>query len=169
MDALPGRSYNGRVSAVYPAASATNRVFSLRVTVSNPQNELRPGMFARGGIVTRVARNVPIVPATALVPLASAQGFQPNTSSDEPIASGTQTPPQQIVVVGPGHTAQPRRVQIGIQNQQQAEITGGVQPGEQIVIVGQQGLKQGDKLTLEDQNGNPLGGSAGRRSAQVPQ
>jgi len=157
IDALPGKTYNGKVSAVYPAASATNRVFTLRVTVSNPQSELRPGMFARGSIVTKVARNVPVIPATALVPLASTQGFQPNTSSNEPVASGTQTAPQQVVVVGANHTAQPRRVQIGIQNQQQAEITGGLQRGEQIVVVGQQGLKQGDKLAIEDQNGNPIG------------
>ena len=170
VDAVAGRSYQGWISAVYPAASATNRAFSLRVTVDNPREELRPGMFARGSIITRVARNVPVVPVTALVPLASTQGFQPNTSSDEPIASGTQTPPQQVVVVGPNRTALPRPVQIGIQNQQQAEITGGLQPGEQIVIVGQQGLKKGDKLTIEDQNGNPVGGSpGGRRSAQAIQ
>ena len=168
VDALPGKTFNGTVSAVYPAASATNRVFTLRVTVSNPQNQLRPGMFARGSIVTKVARNVPIVPASALVPLASAQGFQPNVSSNEPIASGTQTLPQQVVVVGPNHTAQPRAVTIGIQNQQQAEITSGLKSGEQIVIVGQQGLKSGDKLAIEDQNGNFTGRSKAQSASSAP-
>ena len=157
IDALPGKKYQGRVSAVYPAASATNRVFSLRVTVSNPANELRPGMFARGSIITNVARNVPVIPATALVPLASAAGFQANASSDAQIASGLQTPKQQVVVVGPNNIAQPRPVQIGIQNQQQAQITSGLQPGDTIVIVGQQGLKRGDKLTIIDANGNRIG------------
>jgi len=171
VDALPGKSYSGKVSAVYPAASATNRVFSLRVTVANP-GELRPGMFARGSIVTRVARNVPVVPATALVPLASQQGFQPNQSSNEPIAAGLQTAAQQVVVLGPNNTAQPRPVKIGIQNQQQAQITGGLQPGEKIVVVGQQGLKSGNKLTIIDANGNPVGdGGRGRghRTAQATQ
>ena len=162
VDALPGRSYRGRVSAVYPAASATQRAFSLRVTVANPGGELRPGMFARGSIVTRVARNVPIVPATALVPLASQAGFQANTSSDAEIASGTQTSAQQVVLVGPGNTALPRPVQVGIQNQQQAQITAGLRPGDRIVTVGQQGLKKGDKLAI--QNG---GGGAGALSAQA--
>jgi len=171
VDALPGKTYGGKVSAVYPAASATNRQFSLRVTVSNPSNELRPGMFARGSIVTRVARNVPIVPATALVPLASTQGFQPNTSSDEQVAAGTQTSAQQVVLVGPHGTAQPRPVKVGIQNQQQAEITGGLKAGDTIVIVGQQGLKAGEKLTVVDANGDPVGGGRGgghgRRTAQA--
>jgi len=168
VDALPGKSYQGKISSVYPAASATNRVFSLRVTVANPNNELRPGMFARGSIITRIARNVPVVPATALVPLASQQGFQANESSDTPIAAGTQTSAQQVVVVGPNNTAQPRPVKIGIQNQQQAQIMSGVQTGEKIVIVGQQGLKRGDKLTIIDANGNPAGGR-GRRTAQTGQ
>jgi HlyD family secretion protein len=170
VDALPGKSYTGKVSAVYPAASAADRQFSLRVTVSNPSNELRPGMFARGSIVTRVARNVPLVPATALVPLASTQGFQPNTSSDEQVAAGTQTSAQQVVLVGPHGTAQPRAVKVGIQNQQQAQITGGLKAGDTIVIVGQQGLKAGDKLTLVDANGDPVGGPGGghgRRTAQA--
>lgn len=166
VDARPGKSYQGKVSAVYPAASATNRVFSLRVTVSNPAGELRPGMFARGSIITRVARNVPVVPATALVPLASQSGFQANDSSDAQIASGTQTSAQQVVVVGSNNTAQPRPVKVGIQNQQQAQITSGVRAGENIVIVGQQGLKRGDKLTIIDANGNPVGGR-GRRTAQA--
>ena len=166
IDALPGHSYQGKVSAVYPAASATNRVFSLRVTVANPNNELRPGMFARGSIITRVARNVPVVPATALVPLASQSGFQPNDSSDATVAAGTQTSAQQVVVVGPNNTALPRPVKIGIQNQQQAQITSGLQPGEKIVIVGQQGLKKGDKLAILDNNGNPAGGRS-RPAAQA--
>ena len=165
---FPVRAIQGKVSAVYPAASATNRVFSLRVTVSNPGGELRPGMFARGSIITRVARNVPVVPSVALVPLASQQGFQANGSSDEQISQGLQTSAQQVVVLGPNNTAQPRAVKVGIQNQQQAQITSGLQPGESIVIVGQQGLKRGDKLTVIDANGNPVGGR-GHQTAQAAQ
>lgn len=150
VDALPGKTYAGKISAVYPAASASNRGFSLRVTVRNPSNELRPGMFARGSIVTDVARNVPVVPATALIPVAAAGGFQANESSDARIASGTQTAAQQVVMVGPNSTAQPRPVKIGIQTQQEAEITSGLQAGDKIVVVGQQGLKKGDKLAIQN-------------------
>ena len=125
-------------------------------------------MFARGSIVTKVARNVPVVPSIALIPLASTEGFQPNISSNEPIASGTQASSQQVVVVGPDHTAQPRPVKIGIQNQQQAEITSGLKPGDQIVVVGQQNLKQGDKLTVEDKSGKPVGRFRTRSASSTP-
>ncbi len=167
VDALPGRKYSGRVSAVYPAASAANRVFSLRVSINDPGRELRPGMFARGGIVTRVARNATLVPANALVPLASTQGFQPNTSSNETIAAGTQSAAQQVIIIGADNTAQPQAVKIGIQNQKQAQITSGLQPGQTIVIVGQQGLKKGQKVAVVDADGAPVDG--GKRSAQAAQ
>lgn len=167
VDALPGHKYMGKVTAVYPAASATNRVFSLRVTITDPGHELRPGMFARGSIIIDIARNATLVPANSLVPLASTSGFQPNTSSNEVIASGTQTSPQQVVVVGPNNTAQPQAVKIGIQNQQQAQVTSGLQPGQTIVIVGQQGLKQGQKIAIVDANGAVIGG--GKRGAGAAQ
>ena len=71
-------------------------------------------------------------------------------------------------MVGPNNTALPRAVKIGIQNQQQAQVTSGFQPGESIVVVGQQGLKRGDKLTVIDASGNPVGGR-GHRTAQATQ
>ena len=148
VDALPGVTFAGKVARVYPAASNTNRVFTLRVNVANIGNRLRPGMFARGLITTRTMRNVPIVPASALLPIVSAQGFAANTSSDAPIASGTQSGAQQVVLVGPDNTAVLRPVKVGIATMQNAEIMQGLQGGEQIVIVGQQGLQNGDKLAI---------------------
>lgn len=158
-DALPGKTFTGRVVRVYPAASSGGRVFSLRVSVFNPTNELRPGMFARGGIVTREARHVPIVPATALVTVASAQGFEANTSSTGVIGSGTETPPQQVVVVGPNNTAQLRPVRVGIATMQKAQITSGLNGGERIVVVGQRSLKNGDKLAILNGSGAPGDGT----------
>ena len=66
-DALPGKVYLGKVAAVYPAATTGTRTFSLRVNIPNPRNELRPGMFARGALLTEEHRNVVLVPVTALV------------------------------------------------------------------------------------------------------
>ena len=168
IDALPGHTYAGKVSAVYPATTGTDRTFGLRVALSSAGGELRPGMFARGNIVTRVAREVPIVPATALVPVAAAQGFEANSSSDAPIAEGTQSPPQQVVVVGPGNVAEVRKVKVGIQTQQQAQIMSGLKAGETIVTVGQTGLRNGDKLAvINDTDGGNDNKAAQRTRTQA--
>ena len=164
-DALTGKTYSGKVAAIYPAASASGRVFSMRVTISNPNNELRPGMFARGSLVTKIARNVPLVPTTAIVPAASAQGFESNTSSNASITTSDAAAPQQVIVLGSGNQAVVRRVQIGISTMTETQIKQGVSPGEQIVTVGQQGLKNGDKLAV--QNGSGGGNDRNKKTAQA--
>ena len=166
-DALPGKTFAGRVVRVYPAASAGSRVFTLRVGVDNPTYALRPGMFARGDITTREERNVALVPATAVIAAVSAQGFEANTSSNEEIASGTQIPDRQVVVVGPNDTAQVRPVKVGIATMQQVEITSGLNSGEKIVTVGQQGLKDGDKLAIQNEPGGGGGHRRGARTAEA--
>ena len=169
IDALPGKTYLGKVKTIYPATSGTDRTFGVRVTLDDPGGELRPGMFARGDIVTKVARGVPVVPATALIPVAAPLGFVPNSSSDAPIAESTQSPPQQIVVVGPGNVARIRPVKVGIETQQQAQILSGLEAGERIVTVGQTGLREGDKLAIiDDGDTADKAAQAGDNSAPAP-
>jgi RND family efflux transporter MFP subunit len=153
-DALPGKVFQGKVTAIYPAAPTGERTFSLRVTVDNPEGILRPGMFARGAIVTAVHHNVPVVPASALVADAAGGGFQPNTSSDEDVSAGGLTPAEHVVVVGPDGKAVIRHVGVGIANMDKAEITSGLQPGENIVVVGQNGLHDGDRLAVINGSGH---------------
>ena len=44
-DALPGQ-FEGRVTAISPAADAKSRVFSVEVSIQNPNNLLKSGMIA---------------------------------------------------------------------------------------------------------------------------
>jgi RND family efflux transporter MFP subunit len=151
VDAIAGRLYAGKITAIYPAASTSERQFSLRVTIPNADGALRAGMFARGSIVTRVARDVPVVPATALVPDSAQQGYVPNATSDAPIGDGLQNTPQHLVVVKPDNTAGFRPVKIGIATMDKVQIVSGVAPGDRIVIVGQRSVRAGDKLAVQGQ------------------
>ena len=147
VDALPGRSFNGVVKAVYPAAASGSRQFTLRVAVPNPTNELRPGMFARGTLLATVHRNVVVIPVTALVPV---QTDASNASTSEGTATGgTSLPPQEVFVVGRGNKAIARPVKVGIVNASQAEITSGLKPGDTLVTVGQGQLAPGQPVKVE--------------------
>jgi HlyD family secretion protein len=168
VDALPGRTFAGKVASLFPAADITTRVFSLRVLLPNSGHAMRPGMFARGTMVTRVARNVPVIPTSALVTTTSAAGFEANNSSDATVSQGLQLPPQQVVLLRPDQTAEVRPVKLGIVTMQRAEVTSGLQAGDQLIVVGQQGLKTGDKVTVGTAHGAPSGaggasGGHGRR------
>ncbi len=147
-DALPGKTYMGKVVAVYPAASANSRVFALRVAIDNPRQELRPGMFARGNLVTQVKRNVVVVPMGALVAVQDAGQFQVNTSSSGTATGGTTLPPQQVFIVGPGSKAVAKPVTVGLITPSQAEITSGLKPGEQMITTGQNLINPGDKVKV---------------------
>ncbi|BDI31007.1 hypothetical protein CCAX7_30580 [Capsulimonas corticalis] len=151
VDAFAGKTFAGKVSAIYPAASAGERGFSLRVTVPNPDNILRPGMFARGQVVTHVARAVPIVPTTALVP---DSGTNAAASSDASVTTSSLTPSQHVVILGSGNKAEIRKVTVGIITPDRAEIASGLKGGEKIITVGQQNLKDGDKLAVLDTAGD---------------
>lgn len=147
-DALAGKTYVGRVVAVYPAASTNSRVFALRVAIDNPRQELRPGMFARGDLITQVKRNVVVVPVGALVDAQSAGQFQVNTTSSGTATGGTTLPPQQVFVVGPGSKAVAKPVTLGLITPSQVEVTGGLKPGEQLITTGQNLVSPGDKVNV---------------------
>lgn len=147
VDALPGRSFNGVVKAVYPAAASGSRQFTLRVAVPNPTNALRPGMFARGTLLATVHRNVVVIPVTALVTVQTDTSVA--ATSDGTATGGTALPPQEVFVVGPGNKAVVRKVQVGIVNSSRAEITSGLQPGDMLVTVGQGQLVAGQPVKIE--------------------
>lgn len=147
-DALPGKTYVGKVVAVYPVASASSRVFSLRVAIDNPRQELRPGMFARGSLVTEVKRNVVVVPMGVLVAVQDAGQFQINTTSSGTATGATTLPPQQVFLVGPGSKAVAKPVTLGLTTPNEAEITSGLRPGDQIITTGQNLINPGDKVKV---------------------
>ncbi|MEK7347411.1 MAG: efflux RND transporter periplasmic adaptor subunit [Candidatus Eisenbacteria bacterium] len=66
VDAIPERSFEGRVEFIYPTVSSDTRTLKLRLSLSNPNGALRPGMFGRA-IVHAGTRPVLVVPAEAVV------------------------------------------------------------------------------------------------------
>ncbi|MGD9509190.1 MAG: efflux RND transporter periplasmic adaptor subunit, partial [Geminicoccaceae bacterium] len=47
VDALPGESFTGTITALDPKVDVNGRAVQLRATVPNPDRSLRPGLFAR--------------------------------------------------------------------------------------------------------------------------
>ena len=68
LDALPGKTFEGKVFAVNPLVDAAGRSIVIRAVVRNPDTSLRPGMFARVRLITRDEREALVVPEQAIVP-----------------------------------------------------------------------------------------------------
>jgi RND family efflux transporter MFP subunit len=66
LDALPGRSVEGRVVRISPAFDPVARTLDAEVQIQNKDGRLRPGMYGRAAIVTDVHRGALVVPASAV-------------------------------------------------------------------------------------------------------
>jgi HlyD family secretion protein len=67
VDAYPGATFTGQVTAVVPEANAESRTFPVKVTVPNPDARLKAGMFARVAVRAGEARPGLFVPKDAVV------------------------------------------------------------------------------------------------------
>ena len=47
IDTYPDQKFTGTVNIVYPTIDAGTRTFPVEITIANPGNKVRPGMFAR--------------------------------------------------------------------------------------------------------------------------
>jgi membrane fusion protein (multidrug efflux system) len=65
-DALPGREFKGKLTAINSMVDAATRNVPLQATLKNPDHALRPGMFAKADVVLPVKQSVLVIPATAI-------------------------------------------------------------------------------------------------------
>ena len=124
VDALPGRSFQGTVYAIEPLVEAAGRSILLRARVPNPDGALRPGLFARVNLIITTRSNAMLIPEQAIVPVGSRQTvFR--------------------VVDGKAVTTD---VQLGIRRDGKVEVTGGLNPDDQVVTAGQLKLYDGSAV-----------------------
>lgn len=123
VDALPGRWFEGRIARVAPALDPASRSARLVVVVPNADLALRPGMFARATVVFDERRGI-MIPSDVIV-------LRRQTS---------------VVFVVKGDTVEERAVKIGYIEGNRSEVVEGLRVGESIVVVGQQGLRDGMKV-----------------------
>jgi membrane fusion protein (multidrug efflux system) len=68
VDAFPNRAFNARIEAINPAVVDQARNLRIRVALTNPSDlPLKTGLFARGEILIREYKNVPLTPKLALL------------------------------------------------------------------------------------------------------
>jgi RND family efflux transporter MFP subunit len=107
------------VLRVAPAIDPTSRTFRVEVGAGNVEGRLRPGLFVKAEVVLETHRDVVVAPTRAVV---SRDG-------------------KWIVFVVDGPTAQLREVEVGLVQEDVAEVTRGLQAGERVVTTGQDTLK----------------------------
>jgi RND family efflux transporter MFP subunit len=142
LDAYPKRSFEGAVSVVLPYLDQQTRTNRVEVTVDNPKQEktgqrlLKPGMYGRAELVVERRPNVLVAPELALL-------------LDNQILD--QQKPGEILrkaFVVEGGVAKKRIVKLGARKGATWQVLGGLKEGEQLIVRGQHGLKDGQKVEI---------------------
>src|SRR5215475_14015101 len=66
-DTYPDRKFDGKLLALNPDLDLTTRSVALRATFDNPDQALRPGMYAKVEVLLPVEKSVLVVPATSVL------------------------------------------------------------------------------------------------------
>ncbi len=128
VDAIPGRTFNGKIGRLYPTIDATTHTFKAEVTVPNTDRVLRPGMYARVKVNFGTRRSV-VVPDQCLVK-----------------QEGTGT--RFIYVLNADNTVSYLPVTIGRHMGREYEILEGLEDGQKVVLKGQSLLRDGIKVNV---------------------
>jgi len=131
VDALPGRSFKGRVLAVDSQVDANGRALQVLAEVDNPGALLKPGMFARPRVEFSQRVGAVVVPEEALVPLGASQFVFK-------VVDGAEG--QKL--------AQRLEARVGLRLPGKVEILEGLQAGDMVVTAGQARLLRGDRVPV---------------------
>jgi multidrug efflux pump subunit AcrA (membrane-fusion protein) len=112
VDAFADAPFAGKVSAINPAVELTSRAVIVEVSIENPNNQLRPGMFATGRVLQSEGGEGIFIPRSAVLEDQNTNSFR--------------------VFVIEGDAARLRVVQIAEQEGDMVRIMSGVSVGETV-------------------------------------
>jgi RND family efflux transporter MFP subunit len=131
VDALPGKTFTGHISRIYPTMDSGTHTFNAEVLVNNYDKLLRPGMYARVTVTFASEYNI-VVPDNCVL---KQQG------------SGVKT----VFVLDTGNVVKSTVVTVGSHVNDQYEILSGLKDGDKIVVEGQSSLKDGEQVDFSEQ------------------
>ncbi|MCF0176091.1 MAG: efflux RND transporter periplasmic adaptor subunit [Bacteroidales bacterium] len=130
-DALPGESFTGTVSRIYPTLDAATHTFTAEVKVVNSGRRLRPGMYTKV-TVTFGTNNSIVIPDKAVV---RQQG-----SGDK-----------YVYVLNSDGTVTFTKILLGTRLYSEYEVLEGLEDGAKVVTEGQLRIKDGIKVEAKEE------------------
>jgi len=140
LDAWPGRTFSGRLSAISPKVDTSTRNVQVEATVPNHDKTLTPGMFAKLTVDVGQQRKQLTLPQAAIVynPYGNTvYVVQPSQGKDEQGKPNAPTVKQAFVTTGDTRG-------------DQVAILKGIAPGTEVVTSGQMKLKNDATITVDN-------------------
>ncbi|MGD1038311.1 MAG: efflux RND transporter periplasmic adaptor subunit [Roseiarcus sp.] len=155
VDALPGRSFTGRVMAIDARVSAESRNVFARAQFANPDRKLLPGMFANVTVTTGASADVLTLPRTAIV--YSLYGDTVFVVEPAPAPSGQAPAAGAQAAAGgaSGLIVERRFVRVGATRGERVAIEEGIKAGERAVTAGQIKLQANSPVAIDESGALP--------------
>lgn len=147
VDSLPGRRFEGRITAIEPLIDAGTRSFKVQATVLNDDNALRPGTFAKVGFDLGSEQAVVVIPQTAVSfnPYGNAVYVVREVPYGEKEVGMDGKP-----MKGMKQVVQQRFVKTGGTRGDLVAVTDGLKPGERVVTSGLLKLRNDAVVTINN-------------------
>jgi multidrug efflux pump subunit AcrA (membrane-fusion protein) len=126
VESYPGRIFEGRVEKINSALDLSTRTLQTEVYIPNSGRSLKPGMFANVEVVLLEKRETLAIPREAILEAGS----------------------EMSVFVVEGKQAVRRPITIGYEQDRMVEVLRGLNEGDQVVIKGQQLIKDGSTIRV---------------------
>jgi membrane fusion protein, multidrug efflux system len=143
VDAYPGKTFEGKITAIEPQIATDTRNIRVQATLANPDHTLKPGMFATTTVVLPNKPAVVTVPETAVDYTLYGDSVFLITEKKEDDGKSSLTVVRTFVVTG-------NRVN------GRAEILSGLKSGDRVVAVGQLKLQSGAAVTISTEPPPPI-------------
>ena len=128
-------TFKGWIKRISPVVDPASGTFKVTVGVENTNNMLRPGMFVNVEIITETHNDVVLIPKTAIV---------------------YENEYMNVYVVRDS-IARKIRLQPGFEDNQKVESLNEIKSGEQVIVVGQSGMKDETPVKIVSERKNTIG------------
>ncbi len=143
VDAYPGRTFEGKITAIEPQISTDTRNIRVQATIANPDHILKPGMFATTTVVLPDKPAVVTVPETAVDYTLYGDSVFLITEKKEVDGKTSLSAVRTFIRTGNRITGR-------------AEILSGLKPGDRVVAVGQLKLQSGAAVAISADGPPPV-------------
>jgi membrane fusion protein (multidrug efflux system) len=126
VESYPGKVFEGRVEKINSALDLATRTLQAEIYIPNSDRSLKPGMFANVELALLEKPQTLVIPREAVIE-----------------AGGEMS-----VFVVDGKQAVRRSITLGYEQDRSVEVLKGLNEGDQVVIKGQQSIKDGSAIRI---------------------
>ncbi len=126
---IPDLTFRGKVKRIAPMVDQESGTFKVTVSVNDPLNKIMPGSFVNVSLLVETHNDALLVPKTALI-------YENELS---------------YIYIVKKDSVQKIRIERGFEDAGKIEILNDLKEGTPVVVVGQNGLKNGAKIKITSQ------------------